>query len=50
MLINLLPNLSENSKYQGFDKLQVIVWMIVQVSCYIIIQLKDALIFVSSSI
>ncbi|KAL9166634.1 hypothetical protein ABFS82_05G042800 [Erythranthe guttata] len=30
VLINLLPNLSENSKYQGQDKLTVIIWMVVQ--------------------
>ncbi|KAL2509713.1 hypothetical protein Fot_33360 [Forsythia ovata] len=32
VLINLLPNLRENSKYQGQDKLPVIVWMVVQAS------------------
>ncbi|GFP83533.1 hypothetical protein PHJA_000496700 [Phtheirospermum japonicum] len=30
VLINLLPQLSENPKYQGQDKLPVLVWMIVQ--------------------
>ncbi|KAK6146755.1 hypothetical protein DH2020_020624 [Rehmannia glutinosa] len=30
VLINLLPKLSENSKYQGQDKLPVVIWMIVQ--------------------
>ncbi|KAL7110728.1 hypothetical protein ACP275_05G043900 [Erythranthe tilingii] len=30
VIINLLPNLSENSKYQGQDKLTVIIWMVVQ--------------------
>lgn len=32
VLINLLPKLKENAKYQGQDKLPVIVWMIVQAS------------------
>ncbi|XP_057777421.1 uncharacterized protein LOC130995930 [Salvia miltiorrhiza] len=32
VLINLLPKLSENSKYQGQDKLPVLIWMIVQAS------------------
>ena len=32
VLVNFLPTLRENSKYQGQDKLPVIVWMIVQVS------------------
>jgi len=31
-LISVLPKLRENSKYQGQDKLPVIVWMIIQVS------------------
>lgn len=31
VLINLLPTLRENPKYQGQDKLPVTVWMIVQV-------------------
>ncbi|KAL4281107.1 hypothetical protein GQ457_03G026610 [Hibiscus cannabinus] len=31
-LISVLPNLRENSKYQGQDKLPVIVWMILQAS------------------
>lgn len=35
VLINLLPKLSQNSKYQGQDKLPVIIWMIVQVRSYI---------------
>ncbi|XP_019160275.1 PREDICTED: uncharacterized protein LOC109156867 [Ipomoea nil] len=30
VLINLLPTLRENSKYQGQDKLPVTVWMVVQ--------------------
>ncbi|KAL3644711.1 hypothetical protein CASFOL_009891 [Castilleja foliolosa] len=30
VLINLLPQLSENPKYQGQDKLPVLVWMIAQ--------------------
>ncbi|KAL2518839.1 Protein of unknown function DUF2359 [Abeliophyllum distichum] len=30
VLVNLLPRLRENSKYQGQDKLPVIFWMIVQ--------------------
>ncbi|KAK6134196.1 hypothetical protein DH2020_032052 [Rehmannia glutinosa] len=30
VLINLLPKLRENSKYQGQDKLPLLVWMIVQ--------------------
>ncbi|KAI3466970.1 hypothetical protein Pfo_023633 [Paulownia fortunei] len=30
VLINLLPKLRENSKYQGQDKLPVLIWMIVQ--------------------
>ncbi|KAL6543831.1 hypothetical protein OROGR_010328 [Orobanche gracilis] len=30
VLINLLPTLSENSNYQGQDKLPVLIWMIVQ--------------------
>lgn len=30
VLINLLPTLRENSKYQGQDKLSVIVWMVAQ--------------------
>ncbi|KAH6802219.1 transmembrane protein of unknown function DUF2359 [Perilla frutescens var. frutescens] len=30
VLINLLPKLSENSKYQGQDKLPVIIWTILQ--------------------
>ncbi|KAL3830778.1 hypothetical protein ACJIZ3_019580 [Penstemon smallii] len=30
VLINLMPNLRENTKHQGQDKLQVIVWMVVQ--------------------
>ena len=33
VLINLLPTLRENSKYQGQDKLPVLIWMTVQVSC-----------------
>ncbi|KAG8366737.1 hypothetical protein BUALT_Bualt17G0110500 [Buddleja alternifolia] len=32
VLINLLPKLRENSKYQGQDKLAVLVWMTVQAS------------------
>ncbi|KAF9683911.1 hypothetical protein SADUNF_Sadunf04G0063200 [Salix dunnii] len=32
VLINLLPVISENPKYQGQDKLPVIVWMIAQAS------------------
>lgn len=32
VLISVLPALRENSKYQGQDKLPVIVWMIAQVS------------------
>lgn len=47
VLVNLLPKLSENSKYQGQDKLPVLIWMIAQVSSYIIIELKNALVFVS---
>lgn len=43
VLINLLPKLSENLKYQGQDKLPVLIWMIVQVSFYIIIESKNAL-------
>lgn len=30
VLVNLLPTLRENSKYQGQDKLPVIVWMVMQ--------------------
>jgi hypothetical protein len=32
VLINLLPVISENPKYQGQDKLPVTGWMIAQVS------------------
>lgn len=32
VLIGVLPALRENSKYQGQDKLPIIVWMIAQVS------------------
>lgn len=32
VLVNLLPTLRENSKYQGHDKLPIVVWMAVQ-SC-----------------
>ncbi|XP_047981070.1 uncharacterized protein LOC125222474 [Salvia hispanica] len=32
VLINLLPTLRENSKYQGQDKLPVLIWMTVQAS------------------
>ena len=31
-LVNVLPTLRESSKYQGQDKLVVIVWMIAQVT------------------
>lgn len=31
-LISVLPTLRENQKYQGQDKLPVIIWMITQVS------------------
>lgn len=31
-LITILPTLRDNTKYQGQDKLPVIVWMIAQVS------------------
>jgi len=31
VLISLLPTLRENSKYQGQDKLPLIIWMISQV-------------------
>ena len=47
VLINLLPKLSENSKYQGQDKLPVVIWMIVQVSCYILTHLKNDVVSVS---
>jgi len=32
VLISLLPIIKENKKYQGQDKLPVIVWVITQVS------------------
>ncbi|KAL3824239.1 hypothetical protein ACJIZ3_020268 [Penstemon smallii] len=32
VLINVMPKLRENAKYQGQDKLPVVVWMIVQAS------------------
>lgn len=32
VLVNLLPTLKENSKYQGQDKLPLIVWTVAQVS------------------
>lgn len=32
VLAHLVPTLREDSKYQGQDKLPVIVWMVVQVS------------------
>lgn len=32
VLVNLLPALRETSKYQGQDKLPVIIWMVAQVS------------------
>lgn len=32
VLINVFSTLRENSKYQGQDKLPVIVWMVAQVS------------------
>ena len=31
VLVSLLPTLRENSKYQGQDKLPLIIWMISQV-------------------
>ena len=31
VLISLLPSLKENAKYQGQDKLPVLVWVITQV-------------------
>lgn len=31
-LISVLPKLREASKYQGQDKLPIIIWMIIQVS------------------
>lgn len=37
VLIGILPTLRENSKYQGPDKLPVIVWMAAQVSAVIIL-------------
>ena len=40
-LISVLPKLRENSKYQGQDKLPVIVWMIIQVSGWQNISLTD---------
>lgn len=32
VIINIAPTLKENLKYQGQDKLPIIVWMIIQVT------------------
>ena len=32
VLVHLLPTLRENAKYQGNDKLPIIIWLAVQVS------------------